>query len=110
MLDRWAGDPDFWVRRAALLAHLEPLRRGGGDFDRFDGYADAMLGEREFFIQKAIGWVLRDTARKRPDLVFAWLLPRASRASAVTIREAIKPLSEAQRRAILGPFAPVCQQ
>ncbi|HEY7294501.1 MAG TPA: DNA alkylation repair protein, partial [Dehalococcoidia bacterium] len=27
-LDRWAGDPDFWLRRAALLALLTPLRRG----------------------------------------------------------------------------------
>jgi 3-methyladenine DNA glycosylase AlkD len=59
-----------------------------------------MLDEREFFIRKAIGWVLRETARKRPDLVYGWLLPRAMRASGVTIREAIKPLSATQRDAI----------
>lgn len=27
-LDRWAVDRDFWVRRAALLAMLEPLKHG----------------------------------------------------------------------------------
>jgi 3-methyladenine DNA glycosylase AlkD len=102
VLDRWAADGDFWIRRSALLALLRPLRRGEGDFDRFSRYADAMLDESEFFIRKAIGWVLRDTARRRPDLVFAWLLPRASRASGVAIREAIKPLSEQQRNAILA--------
>jgi 3-methyladenine DNA glycosylase AlkD len=102
VLDRWAGDPDFWIRRAALLALLVPLRRGGGDFGRFARYADTMLDDREFFVRKAIGWVLRDTARKRPGLVYAWLLPRAARASAVTVREAIKPLSEPQRAAILA--------
>ena len=102
VLDRWAADSDFWIRRSALLALLKPLRRGEGDFERFSRYADAMLEEDEFFIRKAIGWVLRDTARKRPDLVFAWLLPRASRASGVTVREAIKPLSEEQRNAILA--------
>ena len=59
-------DDDFWIRRSALLALLVPLRRGGGDFDRFARYADAMLDEKEFFIRKAIGWVLRDTAKKRP--------------------------------------------
>ena len=83
-----------------MLALLVPLRQGGGDFDRFGRYADAMLNEREFFIRKAIGWVLRDTGRKRPDLVYEWLLPRAARASGVTIREAVKPLSPAQRDAI----------
>ena len=34
--------------------------------------------EREFFIRKAIGWVLRDTSRTRPELVYAWLRPRAA--------------------------------
>jgi 3-methyladenine DNA glycosylase AlkD len=99
-LDRWSSDEDFWVRRSALLAFLVPLRRGEGDFDRFGRYADAMLEEREFFIRKAIGWVLRDTARKRPDLVCGWLEPRASRASSVTVREAVKYLSDEQREGI----------
>jgi len=96
-LDRWSTDEDFWIRRSALLALLLPLREGQGDFERFGRYADAMLEEREFFIRKAIGWVLRDTARRRPDLVFEWLAPRAARASGVTIREAQKPLSAEQQ-------------
>jgi 3-methyladenine DNA glycosylase AlkD len=102
VLDRWAVDGDFWIRRSALLALLVPLRRGDGDFARFSRYAEAMLEETEFFIRKAIGWVLRDTARKRPGLVYEWLLPRARRASGVTIREAVKPLSPEQRTAVLA--------
>jgi 3-methyladenine DNA glycosylase AlkD len=47
-----------------------------------------MLDDDEFFIRKAIGWVLRDAAKKRPDLVYAWLAPRAARASGLTVREA----------------------
>jgi 3-methyladenine DNA glycosylase AlkD len=97
VLDAWAADRDVWVRRSALLAHERSLRAGEGDWDRFARYADAMLEEREFWIRKAIGWVLRDTARRRPDLVFAWLLPRAGRASGVTMREAVKHLTPEQR-------------
>ena len=92
VLDRWAGDEDFWLRRSAMLALLVPLRRGEGDFGRFAGYADQMLEEKEFFIRKAIGWILRDTAKRRPELVTDWLEPRAHRASGVTMREAVKPL------------------
>jgi 3-methyladenine DNA glycosylase AlkD len=91
-LDRWARDADFWVRRSAMLALLIPLRRGGGDFERFSRYADAMLDEREFFIRKAIGWVLRDTSKRRPAMVGEWLAPRMHRASGVTLREALKYL------------------
>ncbi len=91
-LDRWATDEDFWLRRAALLSLLVPLRRGAGDWEHFVRLAEPMLGEREFFIRKAIGWVLRETGKRRPELVAQWLAPRAARVSRLTLREAIKPL------------------
>lgn len=98
-LDRWARDPDFWVRRSALLAQLEPLREGA-PFARFARYADSMLEEKEFFIRKAIGWVLRETGKTRPDEVFEWLAPRFDRLSGVTRREAVKYLKPEQRSAL----------
>ncbi|MGI9647939.1 MAG: DNA alkylation repair protein [Acidimicrobiia bacterium] len=99
-LDRWATDPDFWIRRSALLAHLKPLREGG-DFERFSGYADAMLEEKEFFIRKAIGWVLRDMSHPRPQLVAEWVGPRTHRMSGVTIREAVKKLPPEQAESFM---------
>jgi 3-methyladenine DNA glycosylase AlkD len=92
-------DANFWVRRSALLTQLLPLKQGAR-FDTFAGYADAMLEEKEFFIRKAIGWVLRETSKRRTDEVYRWLLPRASRASGVPLREAIKYLDPAQREPI----------
>jgi 3-methyladenine DNA glycosylase AlkD len=90
-MDRWAGDDDFSVRRASLLTELRPIR-GGAPLDRFLRRAEPMLGEREFFIRKAIGWVLREAGKRRPDEVAAWLAPRTDRASGVTMREAVKYL------------------
>jgi 3-methyladenine DNA glycosylase AlkD len=104
VLDRWAMDDDFWLRRCAMLALLRPLRRGDGDFARFARYAEAMLDEREFFIRKAIGWVLRETAKRRPELVYQWLLPRGALASGVTVREAVTYLSTRQRADILEAY------
>jgi 3-methyladenine DNA glycosylase AlkD len=91
VMDRWAGDSEFWIRRSSLLAELGPIR-DGHPLDRFLGRADQMLGEREFFIRKAIGWVLREAGKRRPDDVAAWLAPRTHRASGVTMREAVKYL------------------
>jgi 3-methyladenine DNA glycosylase AlkD len=90
-MDRWADDADFWVRRASLLCELRPIR-AGQPMDRFLGRADRMLDEREFFIRKAIGWVLREAGKRRPSEVVAWLEPRAHGASGVTMREAVKHL------------------
>lgn len=103
-LDGWAADPDRWLRRAALLALMPGLRRGGGDFARFARYADTMLDEKEFFIRKAIGWVLRETGKQRPGLVYAWLAPRAARVAGVTVREAVKYLGAGEQEALLAAY------
>ncbi len=63
-----------------------------------------MTAEREFFIRKAIGWVLRETGKSQPDLVAGWLAPRAHRASGVTMREAVKWLPAGQRDALLAAY------
>lgn len=98
-LAAWAEDADFWIRRTALLAYLRPLK-AGYRFEGFARIAEPMLDESEFFIRKAIGWVLREMGRSRPDEVFDWLEPRAHRASGVTIREAVKYLEAAQRERV----------
>lgn len=100
-LDRWSADPDLWLRRASLLALLPGLRRGH-DFGRFARYADTMLDDREFLIRKAIGWVLREAGKQRPDLVFDWLAPRMDRVAGITVREAVKYLGEERRETLLA--------
>jgi 3-methyladenine DNA glycosylase AlkD len=91
-LRRWAKDRSFWVRRTALLAQLRELRSGRGDFALFEELAAPMLEEREFFIRKAIGWVLREVSKKRPALVRGFLARHGDRASGLTLREATKYL------------------
>jgi 3-methyladenine DNA glycosylase AlkD len=91
-LRRWAVDEDLWVRRLALLSDLAELRAGRGDFARFEELSVPMLGEREFFIRKAIGWVLRDTSRKRPELVRAYVARHGPQMSGLTRREATRLL------------------
>jgi 3-methyladenine DNA glycosylase AlkD len=106
VLRRWGADGDFWVRRSALLAHLQTLGRRGRfiGWERFSRLADAMLDEREFFIRKAIGWVLREAGKHRPGLVVEFVRPRVARISGVTIREAVRYLDAPDRDALLAAY------
>jgi 3-methyladenine DNA glycosylase AlkD len=105
-LPAWARDDNFWVRRTALLAQLRQLSHQAGDFPLFARLAAPMLEEREFFIRKAIGWVLREVSKKRPDLTFAFLREHRERVSGLTMSEGAKYLPAAQRRALgLAPKA-----
>lgn len=102
-LDRWAEDEDFWIRRSSLLAELKPLKRGAA-FEPFAKRADAMLEEPEFFIRKAIGWVLREMSKSRPDEVYAWIAPRTHRASGVTMREVVKYLGAERAERLMRAY------
>lgn len=99
LIDGWAGDTDFWVRRSALLALLPGVRSGKPDLARFTGYAESMIAEREFFIRKAIGWVLREIARRDPEFTARWTENHLRQMSGVTFREAVRrlPASETER-------------
>ena len=99
-LDLWARDEDFWVRRTALLAEHDALRAGGGDFARWSRLAAPMLVEREFFIRKAIGWVLREVSKKRPELTYEFLRKHRDRVSSLSLREGAKYLPSTQRKAL----------
>jgi 3-methyladenine DNA glycosylase AlkD len=76
-----------------VLARVLPgIRVGRPDLERFDRYATPMLAETEFFIRKAIGWVLRDLSRKDPAYVITWTERHLGAMSGVTFREAVRRL------------------
>jgi len=98
LLRTWARDDDFWVRRTALLAQLDALRAGAGDFALFEALAVPLLGEKEFFIRKAIGWILRDTSKRRPELVRDFVARHGGAMSGLTFREATRRLPAAMQK------------
>jgi 3-methyladenine DNA glycosylase AlkD len=64
-----------------------------------------MLAEKEFFISKAIGWVLREAAKKDPAYVAAWTRDHLDQMSGVTFREAVRrlPAEQAARLQAMHP-------
>lgn len=97
-IEAWARDPDFWVRRTALLCHHDALLQGRGDFDHFARMAEPLLGDPEFFVRKAIGWVLRSTAKRTPQRTYAFVEKHARALSGLSYREATRALTPAQQK------------
>ncbi|MFC5180346.1 DNA alkylation repair protein [Actinomadura harenae] len=92
VLDTWVGDEYMWIRRTAILALLAGIRRETPDLARIDHYGEVLLDEKEFFIRKAIGWVLRALSKKDPAWVTDWTSRHLARMSGVTFREAVRRL------------------
>jgi 3-methyladenine DNA glycosylase AlkD len=89
-MDAALRDDHLWVRRIALLHQLG--WRQHTDTVRLFSYVLACAHEKAFFIQKAIGWALRDYARHAPDAVRAFTQQQKERLAPLSFREANKHL------------------
>ncbi|MCO7175005.1 DNA alkylation repair protein [Sporolactobacillus kofuensis] len=65
--EKWIIDDNFWLRRAALLFQLK--YKDATDEERLYRYILLNTDSNQFFIQKAIGWVLREYSKTAPDSV-----------------------------------------
>ncbi len=87
----WAQDVNIWRRRAAILCQLG--RKERTDLRLLHDCLDACLDHQEFFVQKAMGWALRDYARTDPDEVRRYVSERHDQISTLSRREALKHLA-----------------
>lgn len=88
-MDRWSEDPNFWIRRTAILHQLD--HKKGTDAPRLFAYCARNAGDPEFFIRKAIGWALRQYARTDPKAVRKFVADHPE-LYALSRREALKHL------------------
>jgi 3-methyladenine DNA glycosylase AlkD len=98
----WIDDPHLWTRRAAILVHIVPARRGKLAHDYAWPAFAARLAEREFFIRKAIGWALRECCRHYPREVTDFVIRCRMGMSGLTLREATRKLPPELRAEVLG--------
>ncbi len=97
LIKKWSKDPNFWRRRVAIISPIKLFKKKECDLDLFLRIWEEHLYEKEFFIRKAIGWVLRELAKSEPDLVFDFLLKNKEKMSGLTLREGSRNLSVKQK-------------
>ncbi|WP_432722857.1 DNA alkylation repair protein [Jeongeupia wiesaeckerbachi] len=90
VMDDWASGQRLWHARTALLFQLG--YKADTDTKRLFGYCRTLAGHPDFFIRKAIGWVLRQYARTDADAVRAFVEAERMTLSPLSVREALKHL------------------
>ena len=86
----WSCDEDIWLRRLAINHQL--LRKEETDTELLENILVNNLGQTEFFINKAIGWALRDYSKTNPDWVKDFIERYRVGMAALSIREGSKYL------------------
>ena len=86
----WSRDEDIWLRRLAIDHQL--LRKEETDTELLEKILVNNLDQTEFFINKAIGWALRDYSKTNPDWVRDFIERHQAEMVALSIREGSKYL------------------
>lgn len=66
-VDKWLDSENMWLQRSAILFQLK--YKENTDTELLSYVIHKLLGSQEFFINKAIGWILRDYSKRNPEWV-----------------------------------------
>jgi 3-methyladenine DNA glycosylase AlkD len=92
------SDENMWVRRAALLAQLKYKEQTNPELLAY--LIMSVAHEKEFFIRKAIGWVLREYSYTNPEWVVSFITHHEQNLSGLSVREGLKGLQRTTRRRV----------
>ena len=96
----WTVSDDVWTRRAALVMTLPWTKQNhpsAADLairERVLDWAVSYLPDRQWFIQKAVAWWLRDLSRHDPDRVRAFLVEHGAEMAPFARKDAARLLPE----------------
>lgn len=94
----WPLSPHLWTRRAALVMTLpwtkqnHPKPQDLAIRDQVLGWCATLADDRDWFIQKAIAWWLRDLSRHDPARTRAFLDQHGARLKPFALKEAARHL------------------
>ena len=88
----WSKDSNIWLRRVAILHQLSFKEKV--DEKVLYEILKNNLGDNEFFINKAIGWALRDYSKSNPEWVTKFIEKNRENMANLSLREASKYLDK----------------
>ena len=101
-VEAWTRSDHTWTRRAALVMTLPWAKQNNPKphelqaRERILGWAAGYVPDRDWFIQKAVAWWLRDLSKRAPDQVSAFLEVHGADMKPFARREAAKYLPKAR--------------
>lgn len=93
-IPKWLTSGNMWLQRSAILFQLQ--YKQATDTVLLQTIIESLLGSKEFFINKAIGWILREYSKTNPQWVLDYT--QITPLSNLSKREALKVLMRKNRR------------
>ncbi len=88
--EKWNRSGNFWLQRSSIM--FQKMYKKDTDTEMLARYIIHLAGSKEFFVQKAIGWALREYSKTNPQWVVSFV--KANKLAPLSEREAMKRIKK----------------
>jgi 3-methyladenine DNA glycosylase AlkD len=99
MLLDWSRETDFWLRRLAIDHQLTLKEKT--DTVLLEAIIVNNLGQTEFFVNKAIGWALREYSKTDADWVRNFIERHGDCMAKLSLQEASKYVQREDKQSVV---------
>jgi len=92
-INSWTKSKHMWTRRASLISYIISVRKSKSNLSDIFNNIKKLSQEKDFFIRKAIGWILREAGKKAPKDVKRFVKENEDKLSNLSKREALRKIT-----------------
>jgi len=98
-LEKWNKDEDLWKRRQSLvsLLYYSRTKKQHPTFNQVERLVTPLLQDKEYYVQKGLGWTLRELYNVYPGETLAWLKQHIRSISSIAFTIAIEKTNQVTR-------------
>ena len=97
----WTKRDEFWMRRAAAVVLLLPIRRDIYKEINPLHVSDILMNDEHYLVLKGYGWMLKMLSTKEPELVFDYLMKNKAVMPRVAYRYALEKMDTNKKRVLM---------
>jgi 3-methyladenine DNA glycosylase AlkD len=102
VLQQWNKDADLWKRRQSVvsLLYYSRTKKAYLSSPKIEALMAALLKDKEYYVQKGLGWALRELRNVYPEKAYAYLTRHIRDISPIAFTIAIEKMAETKKKAL----------
>jgi 3-methyladenine DNA glycosylase AlkD len=102
VLQEWNTDDDPWKRRQSVVSILyySRTKKVYLSFPRIEALITALLKDQEYYVQKGVGWALRELRNVYPEKAYTYLKKHIRDISPIAFTIAIEKMSATKKETL----------
>ena len=99
IIKKWNASKNLWERRQSLVSlyYYSRTKKQHIDFELTQQLIFPLLSDKEYFVQKAVGWTLRESYNVYPKQTYSFILANIKNITSTAFTTCLEKMTEKQK-------------